>query len=236
MGFTTARVSMTQCRFVVLLAALVQLAGCIQLPAHPDDVAFAPVYVPTPPPALATPGALFRSGQSTSLFSDRRAQRLGDVITITLEEKFQSKKASKTTVSKATTASASEPTVLGSVLHKIASTAGVVVGLTSKDDFAGQGASDQSNSLSGTVSVTVVDVLPSGLLAVQGEKWLTLNRGEEYVRIAGLVRPEDVAPDNTVSSSRVANARIAYSGKGNLADANTMGWLAQFFVSPIFPW
>ena len=82
----------------------------------------------------------------------------------------------------------------------------------------------------------MTDVLPSGLLVVQGEKWLTLNRGEEYVRIAGLVRPEDIAPDNTISSSRVANARIAYSGRGNLADANTMGWLAQLFVSPIFPW
>ena len=212
------------------------LGGCIQLPAHPNDGTFAPVYVPTPPSAAASPGSLFHRNQTVSLFSDRRAQRLGDVITITLEEKFQSKKASKTTLSKETTANISQPTVLGSVLHQIATTAGVVAGLTSKDDFAGQAGSDQSNSLSGTVSVTVTDVLPSGLLVVQGEKWLTLNRGEEYVRIGGLVRPEDVAPDNTISSSRVANARIAYSGKGNLADANTMGWLAQFFVSPIFPW
>ena len=223
-------------RAAALVCALAPVSACIQLPAHPDDAAFAPVYVPTPPLAAPTSGAVYRSGHNVSLFSDRRAQRLGDVITITLDEKFQSKKASKTTLSKSTTASASEPTVLGAALQQIATAAGVVVGLSSKDDFAGQAGSDQSNSLSGTVSVTVTDVLPSGLLVVQGEKWLTLNRGEEYVRIAGLVRPEDIAPDNTISSSRVANARIAYSGRGNLADANTMGWLAQLFVSPIFPW
>jgi flagellar L-ring protein FlgH len=216
--------------------ALAVCAGCVQLPAHPNDAAFAPVYVPTPVPAPTTPGALYRSGQGISLFGDRRAQHLGDVITITLQENFQSKKANKTTVSKSTSASASEPTVLGSVLHKIATTAGVVVGLTSKDDFAGQAGSDQSNSLSGTVTVTVTDVQPNGLLVVQGEKWLTLNRGEEYVRLSGMVRAEDVAPDNTISSDRVANARIVYSGKGELADSNAMGWLARFFVNPLFPW
>jgi flagellar L-ring protein precursor FlgH len=73
-------------------------------------------------------------------------------------------------------------------------------------------------------------------MQVRGEKWLTLNQGDEFVRVSGLVRPEDVSPDNTVSSRRIANARIAYSGTGAFADSSSMGWLSRFFLSPVFPW
>ncbi|HSG61723.1 MAG TPA: flagellar basal body L-ring protein FlgH, partial [Pseudomonadales bacterium] len=102
-------------------------------------------------------------------------------------------------------------------------------------DFTGSADSDMSNSLSGNISVTVSDVLPNGVLVIRGEKWLTLNRGEEFIRIRGLVRAEDIAADNTISSTLIADARITYSGTGELADTNRQGWLTRFFNSVVWP-
>ena len=219
-----------------LVCGLCMLSGCIQMPAKPDDPTLAPVYAPTPVAPPSTSGSLYREGQSLRLFDDRRAARIGDVITVTLDERFNSSKQSDNKISKSTNESVSQPTVLGSLAHQIATTAGVVAGLTSKGEFEGKADTGQSNSLSGTLSVTVTDVLPNGLMVVRGEKWLTLNQGEEFIRLTGLVRAEDIAPDNTVSSRRLANARISYSGTGAAADSSSMGWLARFFISPLFPW
>ena len=78
-------------------------------------------------------------------------------------------------------------------------------------------------------------VLPNGNLMIRGEKWLTLNTGEEFIRLEGIIRASDVAADNTVESNRIANARIQYSGKGEMQDAQSSGWLSQFFMSALFP-
>jgi hypothetical protein len=91
----------------------------------------------------------------------------------------------------------------------------------------------QGNTLTGSITVTVAEVLPNGIIAVRGEKWMTLNTGEELVRIAGMVRADDIATDNTVPSTRVADARITYSGTGSFADASQPGWLDRFFISPL---
>ena len=112
---------------------------------------------------------------------------------------------------------------------------GLLNGLETDNGFNGSAASDQSNSLNGTITAVIAKVLPNGLMQVQGEKWLQLNRGEEFVRISGLVRPEDVTGNNTVSSLRLGDARIAYSGTGELADSNRAGWLTRFFLNPLFP-
>jgi len=85
------------------------------------------------------------------------------------------------------------------------------------------------------ITVTVADVLPNGIIAVRGEKWMTLNTGDELVRIAGMVRADDIATDNTVPSTRIADARITYSGTGSFADASQPGWFDRFFLSPLFP-
>lgn len=210
------------------------LGGCVQLPAQPDDPAFAPVYVPQAALAPAESGSIYQSGGAISLFTDRRALRVGDVITVFLDESFQSTKSNDTSISKETSTSVDEPTALGQVVRGLASGAGLVTSLGSTTEFDGEAEADQSNSLTGTISVTVSQVMPNGLMVVQGEKWLTLNQGEEYVRISGLIRPEDIAPDNSISSQRVANARIAYGGRGELADSNSIGWFARFFLSPIW--
>ena len=101
--------------------------------------------------------------------------------------------------------------------------------------FEGEADSSQSNSLSGAITVTISDVLPNGNLVVRGEKWLTLNQGEEYIQISGIVRPQDVGTNNTILSTQIGDARITYSGEGVLAESNKMGWLARFFNHPVWP-
>ena len=102
-------------------------------------------------------------------------------------------------------------------------------------EFTGEADSSQSNSLSGEITVTVVDILPNNNMVVQGEKWLTLNKGKEYIRIAGVIRPQDVSPENTIESGKLADAQIAYSGEGFLADSNEQGWLTKFFNGKWWP-
>ena len=107
--------------------------------------------------------------------------------------------------------------------------------LSSERDFSGSGDSAQSNSLDGEIAVMVTDILPNGTLVVRGEKLIGLNQGSEYIRLSGLVRPQDVSSDNIVFSRKLANARIYYGGGGVIAEANTKGWLSRLFDSPMFP-
>jgi flagellar L-ring protein precursor FlgH len=223
-----------RCR-AALLAPLL-LAGCIDAPARPDAAAYAPVYAPHVVPPPATPGAIYRDGAVRDLFSDHRALAVGDVITVNLEERFQSSKSAASSVNRESATSLPEPTLLGQRLRGPGGNAGLLSDLESSNEFSGAAEADQSNLLRGTLTVTVTDRLPNGLLMVQGEKWLTLNRGAEYVRLSGLLRQEDVGANNVVSSQRIADARITYSGTGELADAAAPGWLTRFFASPLWPW
>ena len=102
-------------------------------------------------------------------------------------------------------------------------------------DFTGSGDSEQSNSLRGEIAVTVVDILPNGNLVVRGEKIIGLNQGSEFIRLSGMVRPQDISSDNIVMSRKIANARIFYGGGGVVAESNSRGWLSRFFDSPLFP-
>ncbi len=224
------------------LLLVVALAGCNSAPVR--DPAFASVRPRPPHPAEPTPGAIYRSGYALDLFRDLRARRVGDILTVRLVERTDAKKSADTKVTKANTTSVTNPTVLGSTVGfdtpgwlPLASHRGnnLAASLQSSHDFAGKGESNQSNSLSGDISVTVAEVLPNGDLVVRGEKQLTLNNGHEYVRLSGVVRPADIDADNSVASTRVADARIVYTGDGQGADANIMGWLARFFISAIFP-
>ena len=94
---------------------------------------------------------------------------------------------------------------------------------------------EQQNSLRGEITVSVHAVQPNGILEIRGEKWLTLNQGDEYIRLSGLVRADDIQNDNSVSSQRIADARISYAGRGALSDANAAGWLTRLFNHPLFP-
>ncbi|MET0256914.1 MAG: flagellar basal body L-ring protein FlgH [Luteibacter sp.] len=218
----------------VFLAALpiAALTGCAMVPPTPK-----PMYTATLPEeptqqARAT-GSLYADQQSLELFADPRAHRVGDILTITLVESTQASKKAATSTSKKNGNTITSPTVLGQGLRIGGKTADS--SLASNNAFDGDGSSQQSNQLSGEITVTVAQRLSNGALVVRGEKWLTINQGDELVRISGIVRPQDIGNDNIVASSRVADARIEYVGKGTLADSNTRGWLSRFFDSKWMP-
>ncbi len=195
-----------------------------------------PVHQPLAEPDYAAAaeapadGAIFRSSGGLLWFEDRLAARVGDVLTVLLQERTQAQKSASTSTSKATDYGFTIPVVPGTVE---ALKADAEIG--SEHSFGGTGDSSQSNSLDGELTVLVTERLPNGYLRVAGEKKLRLNQGAEYLRLTGIVRPEDINPDNTVLSTRIAQADIVYSGQGPLAQANAMGWLARFFNSPLWP-
>jgi flagellar L-ring protein precursor FlgH len=177
-----------------------------------------------------------------NLWDDQRARRIGDIIMIKLDERTVSQKSSKSSFKKNDANDLSVSSLLGvtpelKLPGAFNADTPLGLGVSSKNDrsFAGESGADQSNRLLGDISVTVVNVLPGGVLAVRGEKWITLTQGEEFIRIEGLIRQSDIAPDNTVESTRIADARITYSGTGELADANKRGWLTKVFSGPWWP-
>ncbi|HET8902931.1 MAG TPA: flagellar basal body L-ring protein FlgH [Saccharospirillum sp.] len=222
-----------------LLTVLVTLAltgcGSMQVAAvnerpMPGDPEFAPVPSDSLEPPPGNNGSLFNDTYGMSLYGDKTAMRTGDIITVVLDEQTQGSKSSQTSSSKSSEAGLTAPVIAGGApIEALSAT------IQGERNFSGRGDADQSNSLTGNISVTVSEVLPNGVLRVRGEKWITLNTGAEFIRIQGMLRPEDINLDNTVSSQKLADARISYSGAGALANASQPGWLTRFFNSPIFP-
>ena len=213
------------------------LSGCVSTQNSDivqDDPYYAPMYPePSMEPVVAT-GSLFNTNVSNDLYADRKALRTGDIITVNLQESTQATKAAKTETDKQSDASLDPVIGLGGLPVNIGGDS-IQFGIGSDASFTGDSRTNQSNSLFGNISVNVMRVLPNGNLVIRGEKWLTLNTGEEFIRLEGLVRPQDVSSDNTVESNRIANARIQYSGKGQTQEAQSAGWLTRFFSSSIFP-
>ena len=184
-------------------------------------------------------GAVYDGGGG--LFaSDRRANNVGDIITVTLEESMTAANSGTETTSKKDSYTFDLPEALfgpSSLIGKLLFSGGVdesrLQGGT-EQSFQGSGSANQANSLTGTISVTVVRVFPNGNLEIKGERKLMYNSGTEYIRVAGVVRPEDISSSNTVSSTKVADAKISYTGTGDMNDSVTKGWLSRYFayVSP----
>ncbi|GLR63317.1 flagellar basal body L-ring protein FlgH [Marinospirillum insulare] len=219
---------------LLVLALAVQLAACAANPGEkqvkPDDPVYAPVQPSRMEPPPPTRGSLYQSAHSKALFNDRKAYRVGDVITVDLEERTRSTKSATSDIKSNSSIDIANPTIAGRE-----SPVNLGLGMGTDRNFKGDASADQSNSLLGKITVTVHDVYPNGNLLIRGEKWLTLNQGDEYVRVSGIVRPEDILPDNSVSSSQLADARLTYSGTGDLANSNRQGWLARFFNSGWWP-
>lgn len=206
-----------------------QIASLPQAP-KPGDPEFAPVPSDSLVPPPNSGGSLFTDSYGMSLYGDKKARRVGDIITVLLDERTQGTKSSASNTSKTSSASLSAPTVGGvGPIDQLGAT------IQGDRSFSGSGGADQSNSLSGNITVTVSEVLPNGVLRVRGEKWITLNTGSEFIRIQGMLRPDDINLDNTVSSQKLADARISYSGAGAVANSSKQGWLSAFFNSSIFP-
>ncbi len=226
-------------RFSTLLPVLgLLLTGCATMtPPEPlPEVDYSKLSAPPPHPSN---GSIYQAGYSAALFEDLRARRVGDILTVVLTEETKASKSASTAITKDNATEVDNPTLFGKSLSLDGLSGGELASLEqrlkSSKEFSGTGKSDQSNKLNGTIQVIVVEELPNRYLRIAGEKTLTINQGDEKVRLTGIVRPQDILMDNTIASTRIANARISYSGSGVLADSNDMGWLSKFFNSKWFP-
>jgi flagellar L-ring protein precursor FlgH len=222
--------------FIACLCATVLAAGCGTL--HPakkekkdDDDGLSWAQEPVAP---ASNGAIYQVGRDVALFENPIARHVGDVVTINLSEATNAQKSATTTTQKTTTDALPGVSLFGSPVT-IHGSSVLSANVNDANKFDGEGNSAQSNSLTGSITATVSKVLPNGNLYIKGAKKIWINQGMENVLLSGVIRPIDLAPDNTISSSRVANARITYDGKGAIADANAAGWLSRFFNSPWTP-
>ena len=222
---------------VALMAVLIALAllvtGCADTPLKRDPD-FAPAQPIQPPPMPEGDGAIYHTGYARSWVESARARNVGDLLTVRLVEKTDAEKRSASKVSKANKQDIMLPIYAGQTYPKSA-LGQPLIGLESNTDFEGQGDAAQGNKLTGEVTVTVVQVLTNSNLAIRGEKRLGINQGNEYIRIAGIVRPEDIDPLNIVLSTKVSDATFQYVGEGQIADATVMGWLSRFFISALWP-
>jgi len=218
-------------RTLLLCAALLSLAGCaneIQRVPKVDvvdakDVEPAPVVAP-----VRSNGAIFQADRYRPLFEDHRARLVGDTITVQITEKVSATQKSTSTVDKAGTVEAgisALPLINPNSFGRAGASA------TNSNTFSGKGTTENSNDFSGTITATVVRVLANGHLIVAGEKQIGVNANVDVLRFSGQVDPRAIAPGNTVPSTAIANVRIEQRGRGQQAEAQSMGWLARFFLS-----
>jgi len=221
--------------FSLTAALALLLAGCNSTPHQPmpDDPFYAPVLPEDRNEPVVPNGSLFQAQYADELYSDIKARRLGDIITVMLQEQTTASKSAATDTNKSSNAELATPQIFGRDISIQGNPLSANFG--GERDFNAEGGADQSNSLSGQITVTVIKVLPNGNLIVRGEKWMKINTGDEYIRLTGMLRPEDISSDNMVPSTRVANARIEYSGTGSLAQVQEPGWLTRFFNSSYWP-
>lgn len=206
-------------KHVLLALTALSLSACSVLPREPltHSEGFRPVYpVAQIQPQMAT-GAIYNGAQSEAFFGRGRAFQVGDVITVILDESTQAGR-TQSGVVKRTSSNDVVPAAMGGGLLPAAN----LLGGTIKNE--GSGTADQTATLKGSVAVSVIDVMTNGNLVLRGEKQLALTEGAEIIQVAGVVRPDDIAPNNTVASRRLANAQITYRGTGDMAAASRAGW------------
>ncbi len=209
-------------------AVLTGLSGCVTLPAPPTIVQL-PMTTVTPQPEPApSNGAIFQAGtHDRPLFEDRRARIVGDTLVIVLNERTNARKQSNSSVSKNGSLNFGVPPIV----FGVPITKKVDIGASSANELDGTGEAASTNNFTGTITVTVLKVLPNRNLLVSGEKQMGINQGTEFIRFSGVVNPVSVTSTNTVSSTRVADARIEYRGNGYVSEAQTMGWLSRVFMN-----
>jgi len=213
-----------------LAALAAAMVGC-SAPAKMSEAEFKPILsIPQDPAPLVT-GSIYNGGRNDNWFGRKKDYRVGDIITVILNEQTQANRVNNTTATRETendVAAGLVPMITNNLPGFARDRAGRLTnGLKLDGSTIGSeatGSADQRASLTGSVAVTVTQVLPNGNLVVRGEKQLDLSEGGEVIRVAGIVRSDDVAPNGTVFSRRLANAQISYTGSGDLASANKVPW------------
>jgi flagellar L-ring protein precursor FlgH len=220
---TTTRLSVP----LVLVAVVVGLAGCA-----PSVESI--VRVPTSPPemdpqvAVAQSGSIYQNGTAIAFFETRRARHVGDMLTIRLSDTFTTNNKGDTIASRASDISAKAADQTTGTAQRLARLFNVGSANTS---FTGTASANDTDTLSGTLAVSVISTLPGGNLMVAGDKVISTNNVQEHLRFSGVVNPVDIDPFNTVASIKVANARIEEQGVGVIHDSTELGWLQRLFLN-----
>ncbi|MFA5371058.1 MAG: flagellar basal body L-ring protein FlgH [Sideroxydans sp.] len=205
-------------RTVILLVAGFQLVACV-----PASNIRTPLTAPPPPPAAAVPpanGAIFQAGiNDRPLFEDRRARRVGDLLTIAIAEVTSATGKSGTTLENSGSLGITTPAITGGLSGSSS------VKSASKSDASG------ANTFSGTLTATVIEVLSNGNLRVAGEKQINIRHSNEYVRFSGVVFPPDIDGNNSVLSTKVADVHLEYKGTTSLDTADVTSMFAHIFTS-----
>ena len=213
--------------WLVLLVAGLSISACTTVP--PTNVHQPMTARPAPrTETLPASGSIYQAGASRTLFEDRRARYVGDTMTIAIEEATSASTKSSTNATRATSISAAVPTITGLPGKSLQ---GIGLSANSSNSLAGKGDAAANNVFTGTITVTVIEVLPNGNLLVSGEKQVSIGAGTEYIRLSGIVNPFFINAANTINSAFVADARIEYKESGVISEAQVMGWLARFFLS-----
>ena len=213
---------------VALAAVFVMLSACSTVP---DTI----IQKPSPlqsrvsaPPAPAMNGAIFQTAAYRPMFEDRRARLIGDILTITISEKTNAAKSVANSNSKSGDSSYAATSLFA---VPTTTTGKLALGTKSANTFDEKGAASSGNTFTGTIGVTVIDVLSNGYLVVSGEKQIALDKGAEYIRFSGTVNPDMIAPGNNISSTQVADARVEYRTNSRIDKVEMMSQLARFFLS-----
>jgi len=215
-------------RVLTLLGLVLALGGCVV--TTPPTAVHQPMTARPEPRNFVPPsnGSIYNVASSRPLFEDRRARFVGDIITINIAETTQ---ASKNSENKTSTSSAIKSTIGGIIGLPLKTLQGAELNASDNNSFDGKGQNTSANAFTGTITVTVIEVIANGNLLVSGEKQIGLKEGEEFVRFSGVINPNTITTANTVQSTQVADARIEYKANGFLNSAQVMGWLGQFFQS-----
>jgi flagellar L-ring protein precursor FlgH len=217
---------------IALIVFGAMLIGCAQVPREP--LVQLPMTARSEErPVIAAPanGAIFQSGfGSQALFEDRRPRNVGDILTIVISENVNASKNSGTNASRSGSASTGLSAV-PKILSSLFGNGKFDAEASGKNALTAKGGANATNTFNGTITVTVTEVHNNGNLMVSGEKQMMINQGTEFIRFSGVVNPRTVSGSNTVSSTQVADARIEYSAKGYIDEAQNMGWLQRFFLN-----
>jgi len=215
-------------RYLVPILAL-SLSGCASQQIAGPSPEYAPIRPIAQVKSNTATGSIFNQHQA-DWFGEKKAHQIGDLLTVILSEETQAGRTANTTATRQTTNNA----LSALQLDRIGSAGGLLSTdstLGSTIDSTGDGTTEQTASLTGAISATVEEVLSNGNLVIRGEKLLTLSEGTEVIQIRGIIRPEDIQPDNSVLSKRIANAEISYKGTGQLANAQRIPWGTNLFFS-----
>jgi flagellar L-ring protein precursor FlgH len=169
-------------------------------------------------------GSLWPTDDRTFFYGDRKAFRIGDVLTVRVSESAKASNTADTDLSRSSENKAEITALFGLQGALERSDLTNLIDVTTDSSYAGVGSTKREGRLTASITAVVKDVLPNGNLVIQGTRSVTVNNEEQFMTLTGIVRQEDIDRDNSVSSSQIADARIAFGGVGIVADKQRSGW------------